>query len=94
MITAVTVQIGNSDDRLSQSDWRHYVNQVHEAILVWGGVILFSAPSVGWADWQNAAWVFTMSSKGYRGLKKDLVKIRVKSKQDWLAITPGKTEFI
>jgi hypothetical protein len=90
----ITVQIGNSDDRLTQSQWKDYVNQVHELILVWGGEIHFSAPSVGWADWQNACWVFTMPTKSYKALRLRLKSIRVKYKQDSLAFTVGDTEFV
>jgi hypothetical protein len=90
----ITVQIGNSDDRLAQCQWKDYVNQVHEMILIWGGEIHFSAPSVGWADWQNACWVFTMTSKKYRGLRLRLKDIRVNHKQDSMAITVGDTEFV
>jgi len=94
MKLTVTIQIGNSDDKLTQSQWKDYVNSVHDLILAWGGEIHFSAPSVGWADWQNCAWVFTIGSRGYRGIKKYLVPLRVSYKQDSVAVTIGTTEFL
>lgn len=93
MIT-VTIQIGNTDNKLTQQEWGHFCNQIHSAVLFWDGDIHFSAPSVGWADWQNAAWVFTIDEKNAKSLRLNVAEIRGVYKQDSVAWTEGKTEFI
>lgn len=90
----VVIQIGNSDNKLTQSEWKDFCNYIHEAILVWGGQIHFSAPSVGWADWQNAAWIVVIKDRDAPDLKEDISKIGKKFKQDSVAWTVGDTEFV
>lgn len=90
----ITVQIGNSDDKLTQSQWKDFVNEVHFAVKSYG-FIHFSAPSVGWADWQNACWVFTLEDDRYApSLMSRLISIRIKYGQESLAWTMGDVEFI
>ena len=93
MIT-VSIQIGNSDNKLTQSEWGAFCNEVHALILAHEGQIHFSAPSVGWADWQNAAWVFVIDEEQAIYLQRYLSVVRAKYKQDSLAWTQGETIFI
>ena len=95
MKKTVTIQIGNTDNKLTQSQWADFCNQIHSEITISGGNIHFSAPSVGWADWQNAAWVFEIENDPRMPLLKqsisELGKINL---QDSVAWTEGTTEFI
>lgn len=93
MIT-VTIQIGNSDNKLTQNEWAAFCNKVHSLILFWDGNIHFSAPSVGWADWQNAAWVIAIDEEQAERLRHYLSEIRAEYKQDSVAWTEGQTQFI
>ena len=93
MIT-VTLQIGNSDNKLTQHRWMVFCNAVHSAILFWDGTIHFSAPSVGWADWQNAAWVFLIEEEKAEKLRKAIKEIRETYEQESAAWTVGETLFI
>ena len=59
-MTTAYITIGNSDDKLTQNRWSHYVVAVDLAVrdAVSAGAIVhfhgFSPPS---APWQNAMWV-------------------------------------
>ena len=94
----ITVQIGNSDNKLSQREWASFCNAIHRAVVYYTFDIVdgihFSAPSVGWADWQNSAWVFECEDLEVEDLKTRLSIIRKEYKQDSIAFTPGKTELI
>jgi nitrate/TMAO reductase-like tetraheme cytochrome c subunit len=90
----VVIQIGNSDDKLSQREWKDFCNYIHKLVEEYSNQIHFSAPSVGWADWQNCAWVFTMSNKNIRSLKINLEDVRIMFRQDSIAWTEGKTELL
>lgn len=94
----VTVQIGNTDNKLTQQEWAHFVDEVGRAIIFHTSdikdAIRFCAPSIGWSSWQNACWVFSCSTGGMISLADRLTAIRARYKQDFLAWTEGKTEFI
>jgi len=94
----ITVQIGNTDNKLSQRQWASFCNAVHRSIVYHTHDIVdaihFSAPSVGWADWQNAAWVFSCADTEIDSLKSSLNAARLDYKQDSIAWTEGRTSFI
>lgn len=90
----IVIQIGNTDNKLTQQEWKDFCNYVHEAVSIWGGTIHFSAPSVGWADWQNAAWILAIENKYVEFLKEDVKKLTKKFRQDSIAWLEGETEFI
>ncbi len=94
----ITLQIGNTDNKLSQREWASFCNAVHRAITYHTVDVIdsihFSAPSVGWADWQNAAWVFSCHDSEIDALKERITEIRKDYKQDSAAWTEGNTSFI
>lgn len=101
MFKTIALQIGNSDNKLAQKEWAAFVNAIHSAIVLYtndlknfDSPIHFSAPSVGWADWQNAAWVFSCKEFNIPELKERISEIREIYKQDTVAWLEGKTEFI
>lgn len=57
----ITLQIGNSDDKLSQRDWSYFVNEIDHYLNVTMSryiTIHFSGSSHSYAPWQNFCWVF------------------------------------
>jgi hypothetical protein len=90
----ICIQIGNSDNKLTQSEWKDFCNYIHEVVTVWGCQIHFSAPSVGWADWQNAAWIVACEDRYVEPLKTDIKKLTKKFRQDSIAWLEGVTEFV
>lgn len=98
MIT-VTVQIGNTDDKLSQNRWSDFCVSVHRALegmqsdgdlqMHFSG---FARPD---APWQNACWVACVESIAEVATLKQLMRARVKQfDQESIAVTIGETDFV
>lgn len=92
-MTAV-VQIGNSDDKLTQEEWAKYVAEVDYVLS--GLEMHFSGFSVPHARWQNAAWVFELPASLLRinALRTKLSRLALTYRQDSIAFTTGNTEFL
>jgi hypothetical protein len=90
----ITVQIGNSDDKLSQSTWSDFVALIHKTISDRAHVVYFSGTSPGDAKWQNYAIVFSIDDIEIPILRKKLTGIRENYLQHSIAWTSGETEFI
>ena len=95
----ITIQIGNSDDKLSQIEWASYVKEVDSVIEGAHANIHFSGFSEGGKPWQNAAWVIEYMGDmslwigEFHELLENLVKIRKRYRQDSIAWTEGTTYF-
>jgi hypothetical protein len=90
----VTIQIGNSDDKLTQREW---ASLIHDAGLeIWSSCVHthFSGGSASNAKFQNYAWVVDMDERGIEALKPKLTEIRKHFKQDSIAWTEGETKFL
>ena len=87
------IQIGNSDDKLTQQQWSGYVAQVMDAIQRSDAVIHFSGGSSNERPWQNWCVVFVAGSDFF-SLLGELERIRKDFRQESMAVTQGKTEFI
>ena len=90
----VCIQIGNSDNKLTQEDWKNYCDTVQLFIEVWGNKVHFAAPSVGWQNWQNACWVVECKQSFVDKLKENLVTVRKLLRQESLVWLEGTPEFI
>lgn len=93
-MTTVTIQIGNSDDKLTQKEWCLYVRDVGMAIRTICPDVHFFGGSPNWLEWQNVAWVTNASKEDLTRLYVRLVDIRKKHGQDSIAWTQGETAFI
>jgi hypothetical protein len=90
----ITIQIGNSDDKLSQARWAEYVAGMRRLVLLYCGTIhFFGAPS-NYEMWQNAAWVFTCPDQNISSVKAKVARLRAEFHQDSVAWTEGETQFI
>lgn len=90
----VTIQIGNTDNKLTQEDWSEYVNAVNNAVgFLAHKVHFFGGPSA-FERWQNAAWIIEVYERVLEQLKLDVAKIRAGFSQDSAAWTEGETRFI
>lgn len=92
----VTIQIGNSDNKLTQPEWCDYCTAVDKAI---NSRITphFSGGPPNNLPWQNWAWVIGVPDEfgpllGF--LRIELEKIRKHYRQDSIAWTEGETQFI
>lgn len=90
----ITVQIGNSDNKLTQAEWAEFSEKIDKLIRFGSHAIHFWGGSVAWAAWQNVAWVFECEDKKIPALKETLCMIRSMYKQDSIAYTEGDTELL
>jgi hypothetical protein len=90
----VTIQIGNSDDKLTQSEWHTFVRFVRNVIDSEGIEVHFFGASANYDRWQNAAWVVNCNDSTAKRLKQTLAEIREQFEQDSIAWTEGETQLI
>lgn len=91
----VTIQIGNSDNKLSQIQWAGFVAEIAGAITRWSDKQYFFGGPPNYISWQNVAWVVEVGTEYDRsGLKEHLTRIRKDFQQDSVAWTEGNTELI
>lgn len=89
-----TIQIGNSDNKLTQLEWSEYVKEVHAATTTDGIETHFFASSEGSKPWQNACWVVAIRETEVDDMMKAVTKIRKKYRQDSVAIVIGDVRMI
>ena len=92
----VTVQIGNSDDKLTQGQWSDFVNDIDTAIITHRSIIHFKSGSHTELPWQNYCWVFQLpiDVRDSGALYQSIKNIRQMYNQDSAAWTEGETIFI
>ena len=91
----VTLQIGNSDDKLSQQEWSGYVRSVAEALDDWRVQIHFAGSSPADTPWQNYAWVFIPKDPGeISDIRYSIKVVREAYRQESVAWTEGETQFV
>lgn len=90
----VVVSIGNSDDKLTQSNWSAFVWEVNQAIETQANQVHFHGYSPGDKPWQNAAWYFDIDASVSEELKPTLAAIAQRYDQDSVAWLIGRTEFV
>lgn len=91
----ITVQIGNSDDRLTQVEWNRFVIETGAAISALSTHVHFFGGSENWQRWQNVCWLFEIEESKATGLKDVLIQTRKYFRQHSLAWTESKaTEMI
>lgn len=90
----VTIQIGNTDKKLTQHQWAEYVKEIEETILLYCLEQHFFGTSTYWEKWQNAAWVVDVREDNIEPLKSDLLLIMEFNGQEAIAWTEGKTELL
>lgn len=90
----VTVQIGNSDDKLAQWDWAEFVKAVQRTVEVHTSQIYFFGTSIPTETWQNAAWVFEVDEESAAPLQRILKRTARMFKQDGIAWTEGMTYLL
>lgn len=94
MNTTVTVQIGNSDNKLSQVEWSRYISSVSDVVGDYSIQVHFSGGSSYDMPWQNACFVAEVAPGMIESLQSHLTEIRKQFGQDSIAITFGDTSFI
>lgn len=88
----VIIQIGNSDDKLSQVDWSCFIRDVD--VYLECGDIHFFGTSIPTESHQNACWVVNIEDEDLEKVKLHISDIGLQYEQDTIAWTEGITEFI
>lgn len=89
-----TVQIGNTDNKLTQQEWSSFVHEVGLLLSLEVKCMHFFGGSSNWEKWQNTAWIFEIEDNKINNLKFALQTLKIKYKQDSIAWTQGEIEFI
>ena len=90
----ITIQIGNTDNSLTQADWSRFVDAVTVCLLGFQADMHFFGGSVTWAKWQNCCWVFNYGPEKLANLKQAVAEIGTLYQQQSIAWTEGETVFI
>lgn len=94
MMLTVTIQISNSDNKLTQGEWAEFCNTLQSDLERIADKIHFQGGSSWNAPWQNACWVCGVARERLDELKSHIRDCRAKFLQDSAAVTAGEAEFI
>lgn len=93
-MSTVCIQIGNSDNKLTQEDWSQFIADVNEVISLYGD-IHFAGGSSPEKPWQNYCWVFNSDNPDTLELIRQRVEvIKHVFKQESVAWLEGTTIFV
>ena len=90
----IIVQIGNSDNKLRQTEWAEFVQRVGDIIQEYATAIYFFGGPENWSVLQRVCWVFDCEADRLSVMKPRLTEVRKKFRQNSLAFTEGQTEFL
>jgi hypothetical protein len=90
----ITVQIGNSDDKLSQLEWSSFVREVDDLINEAASEVHFFGGAPNWYPWQNTCWIFVCDDRNAQHIQSELIRTRSRWRQESIAWTEGCTVFI
>jgi hypothetical protein len=93
-VKTIVVQIGNSDNKLSQTEWAEFVRRVDGIIRQQANAVHFFGGTENWAVWQRVCWVFDCKGEQLPDLRRKLTATRKEFRQDAAAFTEGETEFV
>lgn len=99
MVETVTIQIGNSDNKLTQQEWSDFIldvnNLIHLSIITTPNpLIYFAGGSEASKSWQNYCWVFNADRLITDKIIRSLEGIKRTYRQVFIALTIGKMRFI
>ena len=92
--STVVIQIGNTDNKLTQGEWSNFVHSMHTTIASNVYRIHFRGGSDWDAPWQNGCWVCEVTPDQVDALKASVAACRKAYRQDAAAFTAGQSEFI
>jgi 2-iminoacetate synthase ThiH len=91
----VVVQVGNSDNKLTQVQWSRFVRDVRQIVKEFATRVFFQGGSSWDAPWQNACWVFECYDEHlFEEFKQELAVCRDSYRQEAVAVLSGYTDFI
>lgn len=94
IMETVTIQIGNSDDKLGQADWSSFIKSTREAVGKHCGQVHFDGGASFDSQWQNVCIVAEIQPIDKQKLQNELSLIRKAWKQHSIAVTFGETVMV
>lgn len=94
VLRTVCIQIGNSDDKLTQVRWSFFVAHIDDRVKKLAARVHFGGYSSPAVPWQNACWVAEVAVSRL-GVLRQLIREAGKAfDQDSVAWLEGLTEFV
>ena len=90
----ITIQIGNSDDKLSQVRWHDFCHHMQSVLESEKIELHFSGFSYQGAPWQNACWVGVVNVDKLPSIKAALRTCAELFDQESIALTVGDTTLV
>jgi hypothetical protein len=90
----VTIQIGNTDGKLTGSEWTDFVQQIDRLLSLLVERVHFAGASNPSEDGPKACWVATITADEAATLERSLEPIRIRFRQESIAVTYGTTKFV
>lgn len=91
-MATVTIQVGNTDHKLSQQEWHQFFTAVDREVQAQCDVVHFAGCSIPTAPWQNACWVGLVDHPGQ--LTEAVARIGGRFRQESIAVTVGETDLL
>jgi hypothetical protein len=91
-----TLQIGNSDNKLTQQEWSKIIKEIENLLTIYHAQRYFTGGSDCKEAWQNYCWCFDLEGSEFliKAFKEQLRRCRERYLQDSVAILQGTSEFI
>jgi N-acyl-L-homoserine lactone synthetase len=93
-MTTVSLQIGNGDGKLSQSQWHQFVVEMKRLVERHSAKVHFFGAPENWREQQNVAFIFDIEAASIENLEAKVTKLRKRFGQESAAWTEGDTRFI
>lgn len=93
-LTTVCIQIGNSDDKLTQEQWSQYCKDLTELADQFCFATHFAGFSPGGFPWQNFCLAGQISAEAEEAFCASLKELRSRFSQDSAAVLVGETRFV
>lgn len=92
-MSTVVIQVGNTDDKLSQREWSAYIKQVRGVVGSHCGQVHFDGGSSCDSPWQNLCIVAEIYDPDRQALLDNLKRVRRLFNQDSVAVIFGEVIF-
>ena len=95
-VVTLVLMIGNTDNRLTQQEWAAYCNEFMQLVTREALEVHFCGGPSTWSTYQNLCMVgvFDLGEPDHSRFVRELQDLRVRFRQDSVAVVPGITQFI
>ena len=91
---SITIQAGNTDNKLTQQEWSKFVRRISEVLGCYELARHFFGGPETWAYYQNACWVCEVAPSRLDELKLALTSVRQLYQQEAICLITGQAEML